>query len=186
MPSTIEHSAPIIRRDTQHDSLTQPAMTPPEGVISNFVNPDNFGGSIYGVGYGFTAASFTVFCLRMYTRGYLVQRGLGSDDYTIIMSMAFALVFAGVTFKDAKYGIGIHQWNIPLEVFSPHFLFVSFIGAFGYARYPRLTQRPSGRFSHRASGHWQSQLQKSPFFFYISGYPRIETFDSSFMLHCLW
>jgi hypothetical protein len=39
--------------------------------------------------------------------------------------MALSLVFMSVSFKDAQYGIGVNQWNVPLHVYSPYFLFVS-------------------------------------------------------------
>ncbi|KAK7966525.1 uncharacterized protein PG986_000802 [Apiospora aurea] len=59
----------------------QPAYPHPEGLLSNFVDPDDHSDIVYLVGYGFTIAAFVAFMIRLYTRIFVLRRGLLADDY---------------------------------------------------------------------------------------------------------
>ncbi|KAK8066558.1 hypothetical protein PG997_013305 [Apiospora hydei] len=100
----------------------QPAYPPPEGLLSNFVDPDDHSGIVYRVGYGFTIAAFVVFMIRLYNRVFVLRRGLLADDYLVIIAMVLSLGFIVTTFKAAEYGMGRHLYDVPFDEYSPHFL----------------------------------------------------------------
>lgn len=57
-----------------------PALPPPPGEVSNFIDPLDISGIVYRSGYAFTICAFVVFVLRIYTRLFIVKGGLGADD----------------------------------------------------------------------------------------------------------
>ncbi|KAK8063981.1 hypothetical protein PG996_008633 [Apiospora saccharicola] len=106
----------------QAPSPVQPAYPPPDGLESNFVDPEDHSGIVYRVGYGFTTAAFVVLMIRLYTRLFVLKRGLLPDDYLVIVAMALSVGFIITTFKAAEYGLGRHLYDVPFDEYSPHFL----------------------------------------------------------------
>ncbi|KAK8113265.1 integral membrane protein [Apiospora sp. TS-2023a] len=103
-------------------SSVQPAYPPPDGLVSNFIDPEDHSGIVYRVGYGFTFAAFVVLMIRLYTRLFVLKRGLLPDDYLVIVAMALSVGFIITTFKAAEYGMGRHLYDVPFDEYSPHFL----------------------------------------------------------------
>lgn len=62
-----------------------PALPPPPGEVSNFVNPLDISGIVYRSGYAFTICAFIIVLLRIYTRLSIVKAGLGADDCKYIL-----------------------------------------------------------------------------------------------------
>lgn len=106
-------------------SSVQPAYPPPGGVVSNFVDPEDHSGIVYRVGYGFTIAAFVVLVIRLYTRLFVLKRGLLPDDYLVIVAMALSVGFIITTFKAAEYDMGRHLYDVPFDEYSPQFLIIS-------------------------------------------------------------
>ncbi|KAK8035673.1 hypothetical protein PG993_010668 [Apiospora rasikravindrae] len=100
----------------------QPAYPPPEGLESNFVDPEDHSGMVYRVGYGITIAAFVASMIRLYTRIFVLKRGLLADDYLVIIAMILSLGFIVTTFKAAEYGMGRHLYDVPFDEYSPYFL----------------------------------------------------------------
>ncbi|MCJ1262840.1 hypothetical protein MMC22_002710 [Lobaria immixta] len=94
--------------------LNGPALTPPPGVIPNFVNPDNV-----FVGYVVTvvlcvSTSTLVFWMRMYTKIYILQQ-TGWEDYTALLGWLMYMGYCVPCTFVIYNGRGAHQWNVQLR-----------------------------------------------------------------------
>ncbi|KAL9121314.1 MAG: hypothetical protein Q9187_002125 [Circinaria calcarea] len=79
-----------------------PAMEPPPGVISNYVNPPNEAGAMLVVGVLCIILVAVFVSGRVYTKLWLMTHSLSADDLTV-------------------YGYGRHQWDVPAVTFTSTF-----------------------------------------------------------------
>ncbi|KAK0659101.1 hypothetical protein DIS24_g4212 [Lasiodiplodia hormozganensis] len=113
------------------DWNTTPAGTAPEGQISELVDSPS-------LAYRITASNavcavFVILTvgLRFYTRMHIV-RGLGYDDYALLLAVVFWALLVATLEVLLKYGLGRHVWNISLDDFSPHYLLGRVLAAVFY------------------------------------------------------
>ncbi|KAJ5283364.1 hypothetical protein N7505_001344 [Penicillium chrysogenum] len=69
-----------------------------------------------------TSAAFTtiatfIAAVRIYTRAFLVKQ-MGSDDYVVIVSLAFSWVFFGLLAGEVFHGMGEHYALIPAKTYK--------------------------------------------------------------------
>ncbi|KAL4921364.1 hypothetical protein BDW62DRAFT_197942 [Aspergillus aurantiobrunneus] len=102
-------------------SDVMPAMPPPEGQTSNFVDPDYNGHKFVVVNAVFLFISFSSLAIRLWTRTF-IARGYRWDDFLMIFSFCCSCVLSGVTLDMLNWGLGIHMWDVPVTVLSPNFL----------------------------------------------------------------
>ena len=69
-----------------------------------------------------TSAAFTtiatfIAAVRIYTRAFLVKQ-MGSDDYVVIVSLAFSWIFFGLLAGEVFHGMGEHYALIPAKTYK--------------------------------------------------------------------
>ncbi|KAJ5697791.1 hypothetical protein N7488_011475 [Penicillium malachiteum] len=108
-----------------------PALSPPAGQTSNFVNPDYVGTKFLVVNCVFLPLALTGLAIRTWTRLFVV-RSFRIDDYFMVMALILSCVLTGVTLDMLNWGLGRHMWDVPLEIFSPMFSKLNLIAAIFY------------------------------------------------------
>ncbi|KAH7303649.1 hypothetical protein B0I35DRAFT_177138 [Stachybotrys elegans] len=100
------------------DPTQTPAVPPPTGVDSNFINPPSQVWQPQVAIYATLPIAFILILLRIHTRLRLCH-GFGSDDYFCILSMVAMLAYCGVMLAqvtDETYGR--HVWDIPTSAIT--------------------------------------------------------------------
>ncbi|KAH8704331.1 hypothetical protein GQ44DRAFT_732480 [Phaeosphaeriaceae sp. PMI808] len=97
------------------------ASLPPPGVIPDFEHPESCAYKLIIANSVLFPLATLVVILRIYTRVILV-RYMGSDDYAIILAWVLSIGRLTVSLLTIKDGVGVHIWNVPLTMFSPHLL----------------------------------------------------------------
>ncbi|KAF4541742.1 Integral membrane protein [Lasiodiplodia theobromae] len=113
------------------DWNTTPAGTAPEGQISELADSPSLAYRI--TASNVVCAVFVILTvgLRFYTRMHIV-RGLGYDDYALLLAVVFWALLVATLEVLLKYGLGRHVWNISLDDFSPHYLLGRVLAAVFY------------------------------------------------------
>ncbi|KAK2608353.1 hypothetical protein N8I77_006971 [Diaporthe amygdali] len=93
------------------------AAEPPDGEIRVTVNPPFRGQGIVPVAIVTTIAALLILSLRMFTRIYVIRRGLGWDDYLVTISMAGSISFMCLSIHIVKLGAGLHVWDVLYDNF---------------------------------------------------------------------
>ena len=70
---------------------------------------------LIGVSCAFGALMILLMAGRLYTRGVLSKKGLGLDDYMMLVATTFAIALVGIVCVCARYGTGYHQWDLRPE-----------------------------------------------------------------------
>ncbi|CAI6018678.1 unnamed protein product [Clonostachys chloroleuca] len=90
----------------------RPALTPPDGIVSNFVDPPNHTVAGMVCISIITAISTLCFATRLYTRVFLLQKVRAEDVMGFIAIGFYAgVVWAGVSIGSVV-GLWVHQWNV--------------------------------------------------------------------------
>ncbi|GKZ17729.1 hypothetical protein AbraIFM66951_010865 [Aspergillus brasiliensis] len=113
------------------NSTIIPAMEPPPGQVSNFVDPPYSGAKFLVVNCVFLPVALIALSVRTWTR-VVVVRSVSWDDYLMIFAAILSTVMTGVTLKMLDFGLGKHMWDVPLEYFTPWFLKFNVIAAIIY------------------------------------------------------
>ncbi|KAL6229391.1 hypothetical protein BDW75DRAFT_249807 [Aspergillus navahoensis] len=113
------------------DSILVPAMPPPEGRTSNFVNPTYCGTKFVIVNCVFLSIAFISLVIRVWTRTF-IARGFRWDDYLMIVAFLLSCVLSAVTLDMLNWGLGVHMWNVLLTDLSPMFLKLNVVAAIMY------------------------------------------------------
>ncbi|MCJ1401458.1 hypothetical protein MMC11_004671 [Xylographa trunciseda] len=105
-----------------------PALTPPPGVESNFVNPQNQSLSFLLVTSFLFGVMAVFFVNRIYTKALIVRK-YSWDDLTIVIAFISAIAYYVASIWGVQEGkVGVHQWdiNIPdilsLNLLIPEYL----------------------------------------------------------------
>ncbi|KAI9674703.1 MAG: hypothetical protein M1817_001606 [Caeruleum heppii] len=112
----MDHLTTLVGRQNAHGS-----MNPPPGVVPNFDNPVSKAPRLLAANIVCITLG-TVFLIGRLLSRKLISRSLGWDDYTAVLSYFFTVVFSACTLVLCKYGLGIHQYELPLTTFAPWFL----------------------------------------------------------------
>ncbi|KAJ5316838.1 hypothetical protein N7508_001346 [Penicillium antarcticum] len=65
----------------------------------------------------FTVLATLITAIRMFTRAFLVKK-MGSDDYVILVSLAFSWAFFGLLVGEVYHGMGEHYAKIPPAIYK--------------------------------------------------------------------
>lgn len=65
----------------------------------------------------FTTLATVITAIRIYTRARLVKQ-MGSDDYVILVSLAFSWIFFGLMAGEVYHGMGEHYALIPSATYK--------------------------------------------------------------------
>ncbi|OQD79502.1 hypothetical protein PENANT_c049G00090 [Penicillium antarcticum] len=95
-----------------------PAMPPPAGQTSNFVDPPYIGTKFLVVNCVFLPLAAVALFVRTWTRLFIV-RSFGSDDYLMIIALLLSCVLTAVTLEMLNWGLGKHMWDVPIQYVSP-------------------------------------------------------------------
>ncbi|KAJ5242743.1 uncharacterized protein N7469_001070 [Penicillium citrinum] len=113
------------------DQTITPAMAPPAGKVSNFVNPAYAGTKFVVVNCVFLTLAVSSLCIRTWTRLFVV-RSFRWDDYLMLIALILSCVLTAVTLDMLNWGLGKHMWDVPLKHLTPHFLKRNVIAAILY------------------------------------------------------
>ncbi|KAJ5488846.1 hypothetical protein N7539_003736 [Penicillium diatomitis] len=108
-----------------------PAMPPPAGHTSNFVNPDYIGGKFVAVNCIFLSLALISLGVRIWTRCFVV-RNFRWDDYLMIMALILSCILSALTLDMLNWGLGKHMWDVPMSSVTPKFLKLNVIAAIIY------------------------------------------------------
>ncbi|KAF9891614.1 hypothetical protein FE257_003625 [Aspergillus nanangensis] len=108
-----------------------PAMEPPAGQTSNFVDPPYVGTKFVVVNCVFLPLATVAVLVRTWTRVMLV-RSFQWDDYLMLAAFVLSCVLTGVTLEMLNWGLGRHMWDVPATYLSPWFLKLNVISAIFY------------------------------------------------------
>lgn len=126
-----------------------PAMPPPAGQTSNFVNPEYQGTKFLVVNCVFLPMAVIALAVRTWTRIFIV-RNFRSDDCTspwnlykrrtdanvtdlMIIALMLSIVMTAVTCDMLNWGLGRHMWDVPaMPDLSPWFLKLNMMAAIFY------------------------------------------------------
>ncbi|PWY74322.1 hypothetical protein BO70DRAFT_381417 [Aspergillus heteromorphus CBS 117.55] len=113
------------------NSTITPAMAPPAGTTSNFVDPPSDGTRFLVVNCIFLPLAVIALAVRTWTR-VVVVRSVSWDDYIMIVSVILSCVLSAVTLRMLNYGLGRHMWDVPEDHYTPWFLKLNVIAAIFY------------------------------------------------------
>ncbi|KAM0803469.1 hypothetical protein BDR22DRAFT_970763 [Usnea florida] len=94
--------------------LNSPALTPPPGVVPNFVDPPNSYDAAVAINIVFLVLSTLSLAMRIYTKVRIMHQ-MALADYSILLGWG---VFVGLlvpAWYVVKIAPGVHQWNIRLK-----------------------------------------------------------------------
>ncbi|TGO07221.1 hypothetical protein BTUL_0308g00040 [Botrytis tulipae] len=90
-----------------------PALAPPNGTVSNFINPENRADAyivVAGIFIGLAAISVI---LRLYVRISL-QKTPWWDDFIAVIALLTQASYTGINIWLCKHGVGKHIWDVRL------------------------------------------------------------------------
>ncbi|EMR85763.1 hypothetical protein ACHAPC_011191 [Botrytis cinerea] len=90
-----------------------PALAPPNGTVSNFINPENRADAyivVAGIFIGLAAISVI---LRLYVRISL-QKTPWWDDFIAVIALLTQASYTGINIWLCKHGVGKHMWDVRL------------------------------------------------------------------------
>ncbi|KAL5044612.1 hypothetical protein BDW71DRAFT_98714 [Aspergillus fruticulosus] len=108
-----------------------PALEPPPGEHTDFVNHAYDGNRFVIVNAIFLVISFSSIVIRLWTRIF-ITRGFRLDDVFMIIAFLCSCVISAVTLEMLNWGLGVHMWDVPLSHFSPWFLKLNVVAAIIY------------------------------------------------------
>ncbi|KAJ1715169.1 hypothetical protein NYO67_2714 [Aspergillus flavus] len=130
------------------DSTIIPAMSPPAGQTSNFIDPPYIGTKFLVVNCVFLPIAAIALLIRTWTRLFIVRSFRWDDcaslvhiDDAILLTerpdfMIIALILSaamtGVTLEMLNWGLGRHMWDVPAQYLSPWFMKLNVIAAIIY------------------------------------------------------
>ncbi|KAL2870597.1 uncharacterized protein BJX67DRAFT_242730 [Aspergillus lucknowensis] len=108
-----------------------PALPPPKGQTSNFVNPTSCGTKFIIVHGVFLPIAFAALMIRVWTRTF-IARGFRWDDWFMILSFLCSCALSAVTLDMLRWGLGVHMWDVLATDVSPSFLKLNLVAAIIY------------------------------------------------------
>ncbi|KAI0530317.1 hypothetical protein GGR58DRAFT_493819 [Xylaria digitata] len=91
-----------------------PALPPPPGVTSNFVNPETLDHELK-IGAGVVVPLTTIFVfLRVYVR-FWMKKLWALEDWFLLLAWAGTLILASFGLSTAAHHGGRHEWDITPE-----------------------------------------------------------------------
>ncbi|KAL4993080.1 hypothetical protein BDV10DRAFT_200018 [Aspergillus recurvatus] len=95
---------------------SDPAVPPPPGVESNFVDPPSRQASVIIMASIFVPLMFLAVLTRVYVRTRIIKIW-GWDDTTCVLAAIGSLANMASYLKLLDLGLGLHMWDIPVDIF---------------------------------------------------------------------
>ncbi|KAJ0424954.1 hypothetical protein BJY00DRAFT_226635 [Aspergillus carlsbadensis] len=108
-----------------------PALPPPPGKVSNFVNPTNCAAKFIAVNAVFLPIALISLGIRIWTRAF-IARGFRWDDALMIVSFVMSIALSAVTLDMLNWGLAVHMWDVPASDVSPMFMKLNLVAAIIY------------------------------------------------------
>ncbi|KAL2794020.1 integral membrane protein [Aspergillus keveii] len=108
-----------------------PALPPPPGKVSNFVNPTNCAAKFIAVNAVFLPIALIALGIRIWTRAF-IARGFRWDDALMIVSFVMSIILSAVTLDMLNWGLAVHMWDVPASHLSPMFMKLNLVAAIIY------------------------------------------------------
>ncbi|KAL2840661.1 hypothetical protein BJY01DRAFT_16514 [Aspergillus pseudoustus] len=108
-----------------------PALAPPPGKVSNFVNPESCAAKFIAVNVVFLPIALVALGIRIWTRAF-IARGFRLDDALMIVSFVMSCVLSGVTLDMLNWGLSVHMWDVLASDVSPMFMKLNLVAAIIY------------------------------------------------------
>ncbi|MCJ1394806.1 hypothetical protein MMC18_007686 [Xylographa bjoerkii] len=105
-----------------------PALTPPPGVVPNFVNPENQNTPEFVVTSLLLAVMILFFINRIYVKSILMRK-CSWDDLTCMLAVLGSVAYYVSCIWGAQYGkLGVHEWNVSIpEAANPNLLIPAYL-----------------------------------------------------------
>ncbi|KAL8744801.1 MAG: hypothetical protein Q9190_002996 [Brigantiaea leucoxantha] len=95
-----------------------PSLSPPPGVVPNFLDPDNLEGPILAVSITACVLAFALLSARLYSTTRLTK-SFGLDDGAAVIALAFSVSYAGLIISTRDRAR--HGWDLPITKYTPSF-----------------------------------------------------------------
>ena len=100
-----------------------PSLSPPPGVVPNFLDPDNLEGPILAVSITACVLAFALLSARLYSTTRLTK-SFGLDDGAAVIALAFSVSYAGLIISTRDRAR--HGWDLPITKYTPSFFKIIF------------------------------------------------------------
>ncbi|CAD0112956.1 unnamed protein product [Aureobasidium uvarum] len=118
--------------DPNVDYWQVPSAKPPNGTTPNFINPPSIGYQQTATNIAVLVIMIVVVMLRLYTRIFIVK-SVGYDDWAMIVSLLICITAIALYQALVHLGMGRHLYDVPVALFSPHFLRLYLIASVFYS-----------------------------------------------------
>ncbi|CAG8975817.1 hypothetical protein HYALB_00009397 [Hymenoscyphus albidus] len=98
-----------------------PALPPPKGVTSNFINPESRAKEARAAIYLCLSLMVISVLLRIYAR-MGVSRSFGADGYFCIVAAMSVIAWSSLIITIVGDPLGPHSWNVPVSKITVRFL----------------------------------------------------------------
>ncbi|KAH6975867.1 hypothetical protein EDB80DRAFT_740424 [Ilyonectria destructans] len=112
------------------DDTTVGAYPPPPGVVPNFTNPESIASHVVLAAVLCPVFTIPIVLLRLYTSRF-INKCWHLDDFSIAISLIFAIGYSIVNLLQTRNGVGVHLWDVPLSRFNK-FMMLGIPGAVTY------------------------------------------------------
>ncbi|KAM7210385.1 hypothetical protein V8F06_014228 [Rhypophila decipiens] len=113
------------------DMTSIPAMVPPPGQTSNFVDPPTLHPIVLTLAISTMTLITLVVTLRIFTKAY-VMREFRPEEYFCVLATIGILVWDGIYIHVSYSGFSRHLWDVRLSDIS-HFAWMSYLAEISYA-----------------------------------------------------
>ncbi|KAI1139196.1 hypothetical protein F5Y05DRAFT_381090 [Hypoxylon sp. FL0543] len=112
----------------QLDSLSMPALPPPDGVIPNFDNPPRYNTSGYALCSFFLAVASIAMLLRVYARVWCAKKVRLEDFLGFAGYALFTAYIVAVILVIERPGFYVHQWDVRVGD-MPRILYIFYVSS---------------------------------------------------------
>ncbi|RKK11523.1 hypothetical protein BFJ70_g17282 [Fusarium oxysporum] len=113
------------------DSSTVGAYPSPPGVVPNFMNPESIASRVVLAAALSPVFTIPIVLLRLYTSHFIIKCW-HLDDFSITISLMFAMGYSIVNIVQTRNGVGVHIWDVPLSSFNRFMMLGAIPGAITY------------------------------------------------------
>ncbi|KAG6980415.1 hypothetical protein FocnCong_v009526 [Fusarium oxysporum f. sp. conglutinans] len=99
------------------DSSIVGAYPPSPGVVPNFTNPESIASRVVLAAALSPVFTIPIVLLRLYTSRFIIKCW-HLDDFSITISLMFAMGYSIVNIVQTRNGVGVHIWDVPLSSFN--------------------------------------------------------------------
>ncbi|KAK2604307.1 hypothetical protein N8I77_007250 [Diaporthe amygdali] len=114
------------------DPSQVPVLTPPAGVIPNFIDADTRAPLVRSIACVALAVMLVFMTLRIYTRLKIIG-SFDSDDYLCVAAAAAVIAYTGIILSTITDTLGRHLWNVPMTAITLEYVTGSLLSFIMYS-----------------------------------------------------